>query len=134
MSDDDDNDSADDAQKHLEAIFGHKWNIHRDHWVLDERGEPALPTSFMGWVKWLSKSGAKIVKQEWIENVRVSTIFLGLDRSFGGPVPVLWETMTFSNRKEWDNECTRCSGGREQAEAMHAKMVELVKEKLKTNG
>lgn len=41
------------------------------------------------------------VKQEWIEEVRVSTVFLGLDYNFGKGPLILWETMTFSNQAEW---------------------------------
>jgi hypothetical protein len=42
----------------------------------------------------------------------------------GNPV-VLWETMVFGGKL--DQEQDRCSGSREQAEAMHARMVERVK-------
>ena len=41
-----------------------------------------------------------------------------------GP-PVLWETMVFGGKL--DQEQARCSGNREQAEAMHNEMVERVK-------
>lgn len=56
---------------------------------------------------------------------KISTVFLGLDHSFGSSSPVLWETMVFGG--ELDQEQDRCSGSREQAEAMHARMVEKVK-------
>lgn len=54
------------------------------------------------------------------------TIFLGLNYSFAknGP-PILWETMVFGgcmNHKQW-----RCSGNREQAEAMHEEALEMVR-------
>ena len=52
-------------------------------------------------------------------------VFLGLDHAFGGGAPVLWETMVFGGKL--DQEQDRCSGSREQAEAMHARMVEKVK-------
>jgi hypothetical protein len=61
-----------------------------------------------------------------IGDAKVSTVFLGLDHSFSedGP-PILWETMVFGG--ELDQETDRCSGTREQAEAMHKKMCEQVK-------
>lgn len=57
----------------------------------------------------------------------VSTVFLGLDHSFGGKVPVLWETMVFGGKL--DQQQTRFSGSWEQAEAMHKRMVEKVRNK-----
>lgn len=99
------------------------------HWRLDASGEPVLCT--MGEWAVNREAGAHILKQEWIGNVRVSTIFLGLDHGFGSAIPILWETMTFSNRKQFDQEQNRCGGGREQAEAMHAAMVKRVKKEQK---
>lgn len=34
----------------------------------------------------------------WPDGTFVSTVFLGLDHSFGGGAPVLWETMCFGPR------------------------------------
>lgn len=89
-----------------------------------------------------------------VGNYKVSTIFLGLDHNWepGGP-PVLWETMAFVFDKgkraretavwmkkqgfSWSKEKSdgydysgedsdRCSGSREQAHAMHKKMVRKI--------
>jgi hypothetical protein len=76
----------------------------------------------------VGKDKNRIVKQEWIRAVKVSTVFLGIDHNFDfeeDAPPVLWETMVFNG--PMDSEMDRCSGNREQAEAMHAKMVERVK-------
>jgi hypothetical protein len=56
---------------------------------------------------------------------KVSTVFLCLDHQFAGGPPILWETMVFGGAL--DQEQDRCSGTREQAEAMHQRMVERVK-------
>lgn len=86
------------------------------------------------WAVWYG-SNERIVKQEWVDNVRISTVFLGLNYNFSGQgPPVLWETMTFSNRQDWNRETDRCAGNREQAQAMHAQMVERVREKLAKRG
>lgn len=38
----------------------------------------------------------RTVKRDTVNGVDVSTVFLGLDHSFGdGPPPILWETMIF---------------------------------------
>lgn len=120
-------------QRQLEELMGHKWNDPVKWFILDDKGEPVPATGLMQWERQYINPLRK-VKQEWIKNVRISTIFLGLDHAWGGGPPLLWETMTFSNRKNWNQECRRCAGGREQAEAMHAQMCDLVKTKLATHG
>ncbi len=101
-------------------------------YILNSQGEPVECSDLMKWGRWFEvKRNQRIVKQEWVDNVRVSTVFLGLDHRWGKGPPILWETMTFSNRKQWNSECERCAGGREQAEAMHERMVERVKNEKK---
>lgn len=103
-----------------------------DRYILNEQGQPVAEADLMKWARWLETRSHCIVKQEWVEDVRVSTVFLGLDHNFSkkGP-PVLWETMTFSNYAKFKYDCNRCAGNREQAEAMHERMVEKVKGQLK---
>lgn len=60
-----------------------------------------------------------------IKGVRVSTVFLGLDHSFGGRCPMLFETMVFGGQLNGEQE--RCSTY-DEAEAMHSKWVEAVKD------
>lgn len=109
----------------------------------------------------------RIVKQEYVGKLYVSTVFLGLDHSWviDGP-PILWETMVFQENpekeylrrvtywfvrwmprwmQEWvpwryrlshskkvevDGYTERCSGNREQAEAMHSRVVAMLKARL----
>lgn len=115
--------------KEMEAII-----CRRGHnYILDEEGEPKEARSLAEWaayMEWGRKKGGRIVKQEWVDNVRVSTVFLGLNHNWGEGPPVLWETMTFSNRADWDQLQDRCSGAREQAEAMHEQMLVQVREAL----
>ena len=98
------------------------------HWILDEN-ERVIEVDLMTWAVWFEKNANRIVKQEWIGDTRVSTVFLGLDHNFStkGP-PILWETMCFSNRKDFDQLQRRCAGTKEQAEAMHEDMVKKVRE------
>lgn len=65
------------------------------------------------------------VADDKINGVTISTVFLGLDHNFNdfGP-PLLFETMIFGG--EHNDYQERCSTW-EQAEAMHAQAVKLVK-------
>lgn len=110
-------------------------------YILDAAGNPVAELDLMAWAAWFEESCNKSkrrVGDEKIGRHRISTVFLGLDHNYGEGPPVLWETMVFrkeSPGKKWirgdfkDVEMDRCSGSREQAEAMHQKMVKLVKEK-----
>ena len=94
------------------------------NYILDEKGAPVAEPDMMKWAQWFEKA-ERHVGNETIGDSKISTVFLGLDHAFGGGAPVLWETMVFGGAL--DQEQDRCSGSREQAEAMHARMVERVK-------
>jgi hypothetical protein len=71
------------------------------------------------WANWF-EGGARIVRQEDVGPYWVSTVFLGLDHSFGRGRPLLFETMIFrgpaSSREDvWMERC----GTWEEAEAQH---------------
>lgn len=102
-----------------------------DKYVLSGHDAIVEP-DLMKWAKWFEtanrtvrKDTAKITLDgEPVGNVDVSTVFLGLDRSFGQGKPLLFETMVFGG--PLDQECERCSSW-EAAEKMHEKMCERVK-------
>lgn len=97
-----------------------------DKYILDADGNPQPEDDLMKWGNWLQNSGSRIVKKERIGESEVSTIFLGIDHSFGdSSEPVLWETMVFGGKL--NQEMARCPGSKKDAEAMHARMVERVK-------
>ena len=59
-------------------------------------GEAVLCPNLMIWARWFETAGAeRVLRQDDIGDVHVSTVFLGLDHAFGGGLPVLWETMIF---------------------------------------
>ena len=95
-----------------------------DKYVLNERGEAVPETDLMKWALWF-QSGNRIVKKEQIGDSKVSTVFLGLNHSHNDSELLIWETMVFGGKL--DREMDRCGGTREQAEAMHEKMVRRVK-------
>lgn len=81
------------------------------HWILNDKGEPEL-AELMVWAKWFEEDARKGPegtqrRAAWTElkTVHVSTVFLGMDYSFGvHSKPLLWETMVFENKltkNEW---------------------------------
>ena len=112
-----------------------------DKYILNEQGEPVSCTNLFEWATWFEDHrNSRIVKQEQVGEFWVSTVFLALDHSFHSDTPILWETMVF-RQKDRDarqryqgdminsppmpeQEMDRCGGSREQALAMHARMIE----------
>lgn len=72
------------------------------HWIL-EKGK-LKEVDLMTWAKWFENknSDGRITKQTIIPElgISISTAFLGIDHSFGGDVPILWETMIFGSKHE----------------------------------
>lgn len=75
------------------------------------------------WGKWLETADRHVAQTELKDRkIKISTVFLGLDHSFGSGEPLLFETMIFGGMH--DGHQTRCSTW-EQAEIMHKEAVEL---------
>jgi hypothetical protein len=69
------------------------------HYVLSDSGDVVPCPDVLTWAQWFETATNRIVAQDCIEkgsDVKVSTVFLGLDHNFSshGP-PLLWETMVF---------------------------------------
>jgi hypothetical protein len=106
-------------------------------YVLDERGEPKLCQDLHVWARWYEKAFTDKTVQvalTFLEDrkkrrkVRVSTVFLSLDHGFD-KTPILWETAVFGDERFTEN-MDRCGGSREQALAMHDRMVKLIQRLL----
>lgn len=95
-----------------------------DMYMLDERGQPMLVTDVLTWGQWLEEDERRIVRhQAFVVNgreIEVSTVFLGLDHSFFGGPPVLWETRVFGKDIDWQRRYT----SREAAIEGHDEAVE----------
>lgn len=75
--------------------------------------------------KWINKNPKqKVVKQELINDCKISTVFLGLDHSWESDIPVLWETMIFGGKEDMYQD--RYASYKE-ALIGHEKAVNLVK-------
>ena len=89
--------------------------------------------SVLEWGQWMEENSCRVAFDR-IDEIEVSTVFLGLDYNhFGEGDPLLFETMTF-----WPDDSDSSEQRRyftwEEAEAGHREMVEEVKKMIdKTN-
>ncbi len=99
-----------------------KRHMSRGYWILD--GHTPVPTNDIeAWSDMLSDYEKREVACTKIDDVTVSTVFLGLDHSFffNGP-PLIFETMIFGG--EYDGHTDRYSTW-EEAEQGHHKACRL---------
>lgn len=91
------------------------------HYILE--GHKAVPADLMTWARWFETIGAgRVVAKTELAHVHVSTVFLGLDHSYGEGPPQLFETMIFSGPKDgWQERCETW----EQAIQMHKRGIEV---------
>ena len=61
--------------------------------------EPKQIYDILEWARWFETSN-RIVEQTQIGDVKVSTVFVGIDYSFGGGEPLLFETMIFGGAED----------------------------------
>lgn len=75
-------------------------------YILDERGDPVPEGDTIKWGKWLeadyTRPGGRHLAEDTIGPYWVSTVFLALDHGFGEGPPVLWETIVFGTREEFE--------------------------------
>ena len=64
-------------------------------------GEPKICNDLLIWAQWFDQSDTeRIVALDGIGDIHVSTVFLGLDHSFGRGEPLLFETMIFGGEHD----------------------------------
>lgn len=96
--------------------------MRQKYYTLDANNMPVDEPDLLAWGRWLETAN-RIVKQEDVGGYYVSTVFLGLDHSFGGSAaPLLFESMAFRQGSHNEEECARCSTWEEAVE-QHARMV-----------
>mgnify|MGYP000154984527 CR=1 FL=1 len=74
-----------------------------DRYITDSDGQPLLCPDLMTWAAWM-ESGERRVALDVFGDVRVSTVFLGIDHRFDAGDPVLWETMVFGGPLDGEQE------------------------------
>lgn len=88
-----------------------------DHFILN--GKDAVPTDLSTWAKWFEGNfNKRQVSVTERDGIKVSTVFLGLDHSFGEGPPLIFETMIFGGPH--DQDCWRYTTW-QQAEEGHDK-------------
>ncbi|EJV1369474.1 hypothetical protein RXE43_006444 [Pseudomonas aeruginosa] len=96
------------------------------HYKLDGR-RAVLCESLVEWSAWMA-AGDRRVAETWIDDVRISTVFLGLDHNHGpGGDPLLFETIAFVD--DTAHEMRRYFIW-EEAEAGHAEMTALIRSEM----
>ena len=99
-------------------------------YTLDKNGNPVFEPDLIKWAKWI-ESEKRSVANETVGDSKISTVFLGIDHAFDDGPLVLWETTIFGG--ELDQHQERCGGSRQQAQEMHNRMVQMVKDGYKNN-
>jgi hypothetical protein len=94
------------------------------HYILVGHTPVLFQGDVLAWAEWFETANRTVAQTE-IGATWVSTVFLGLDHAFGGPPPMLFETMIFTDGDPEDFQ-RRCSTW-DQAEAQHAAAVAEVK-------
>jgi len=93
-----------------------------DKYILEGK-EPVEAPDLMAWARWFETADRHVAQTE-VGEANVSTVFLGLDHSFGSGPPLLFETMVFGGDSDDTQERYPTW---EEAEAGHAAVVERVK-------
>jgi len=91
-----------------------------DTYILD--GHVPVRVEMPEWAKWY-EFAQRHVRQDHFGDIYISTVFLGLDHSFGKGPPLLFETLVFGG--ELNGEMDRYSTW-DEAEAGHDRMIERV--------
>lgn len=96
------------------------------NYILNEKNEPVVERDVLKWGKWFETANRHVGKDE-IGDVRISTVFLGMDHGFSYADqgnPILWETMIFGGpNDQWMDRYDSL----EAAKKGHEKAVEAVK-------
>lgn len=94
-----------------------------DFYIL--KGKKPKLVDLKTWANWsIEHTAARHVAKTDVDNVYISTVFLGLDHSLGyGGQPLLFETMVFGGKlNEYQERCSTW----EQAERQHKSVVTKV--------
>ena len=92
------------------------------YFILDEHGTPEHEPDLARWAVWYEEADTIVGVFKTNDSV-VVTKFLGTTEDNDDP-PHLWKTSIIGGKL--DSVADKCTGGREQAEAMHAKMCQRV--------
>lgn len=99
-----------------------------DYYILED-GKPKLEPDILKWDQWFEKNDRHIDKTE-NDKYMISTVFLGIDHSFGGGPPLLFETMVFKHG-DWDDlDCIRYSSIKDAREGHKTVVAKWLKDTI----
>lgn len=94
-------------------------------------GRKVVSCSTKEFAKFMSLGENKRVAEDFVGDMHVSTVFLGMNHNIGRGRPLFFETMIFGGGL--DQMVNRCSTY-DEAEGMHKEMVEFAKDSLAIEG
>jgi len=95
-----------------------------EKYILDKNGEPQVCDDPVAWAEWFENNDRPVALTRISENIKVSTVFLGLDQRFGEGPPLLFETMIFGGKHD---QYQRRYSTKAEAEKGHKELVEMCK-------
>lgn len=96
------------------------------HYILDEQGNAVPINDIFKWAAFMRSSAAR-TNITLLDNIIISTAFLGYDHSFDNEkeVPILWETMIFGGKHDQHQERYT---SKEEAMEGHERAVKMAEE------
>ena len=92
-------------------------------YILDKSGQAVAEPDHVRWGEWM-QTHDRTIASDRVGDTRVSTVFIGINRSIDGSAPKLFETMVFGGPLEY--QCDRYAT-LEDALKGHEAMLERVK-------
>jgi hypothetical protein len=103
-------------------MLGSREEILSEKYILEGK-TPKIVTDLMTWATWFETADRTVAKDQ-IGDVRISTVFLGINHQWGNGPPLIFETMIFEGPH--DGYQTRSSTW-DEAEKQHAEAVALAR-------
>lgn len=88
------------------------------------KGRKVIPASLMEWAILMKDDDMRQIALTTLGEVKISTVFLGLDHQFGDGPPILFETMVFGGRQD---EYQRRYSTYDEAEQGHKGTINMLK-------
>ena len=101
-------------------------NKHELLYILENQ-VPVPTDNLLQWGRWMEDPDNKLVALTEIDDLRVATVFLGVNNQFNEGQPFLFESLVFKGEQlDWEYDGARYRTW-EEAKAGHDAIVELIK-------
>lgn len=102
------------------------------YYIFDKNFNP-VKANLEEWSKFFGDFDKRVVKQDTVNGVFISTVFLGLDHGHNSDKLLLWETMCFSDNQNYEGYQERYSSY-EDALKGHVFALSMIRAKEPLNG